>query len=218
MSRNAPSRTRARRVVLSAVVGLLVLVVAGAVMLGSELGRSSAFSSPGAFGEPPRGEGGTAMLAADGAASAADGVMPDGVSAFDEQYAGVVDLDPGLLAALRAAAADAAGDGIEVLVNSGWRSPAYQEQLLDEAVAEYGSEAEAARWVATAETSAHVAGTAVDVGSYDAIDWLQEHGARYGLCPTYDNEPWHFEWNTDAIAEGCPAVYWDPTDDPRMQG
>ncbi|MET4159481.1 D-alanyl-D-alanine carboxypeptidase family protein [Agromyces sp. PvR057] len=202
---------------LTAVVGLLVLVGGGAVMLGSALG-SSAFPAAGAFGERPPGEGGTAELAADGAATEADGVLPDGVGAFDEQYPGVVNLDPALLGALRAAAADAAEEGIEVFVSSGWRSPGYQEQLLEEAVAEYGSEAEAARWVATAETSEHVAGNAVDVGSYDAIDWLQEHGARYGLCPTYDNEPWHFERHAEAIDEGCPAVYWDPTRDPRMQG
>jgi len=217
MSRNAPSRSRARTTLLAAVVGLLVVVIAAAVMLGSTL-ASSAFPATGAFGERPRGEGGTAMAVSDGAATEADGVLPDGVSVFDDRYPGVVNLDPELLGALRAAASDAADSGIEVFVNSGWRSPAYQEHLLEEAVVEYGSEAEAARWVATAATSSHVAGTAVDVGSYDAIDWLQEHGARYGLCPTYDNEPWHFEPHPEAIDQGCPAKYWDPTQDPRMQG
>ncbi len=217
MSRNAPSGTRARTILLAAAFGLLVLVIAGAAMLGSTLG-SAAFPAAGAFGERSRGEGGTATVVSDGSATEADGVLPDGVSVFDEHYPGVVDLDPDLLSALRAAASDAAGSGIEVFVNSGWRSPSYQEQLLEEAVVEYGSEAEAARWVATADTSAHVAGTAVDVGSYDAIDWLQEHGAGYGLCPTYDNEPWHFELHPEAIDQGCPAVYWDPTQDPRMQG
>ena len=48
----------------------------------------------------------------------------------------VANLDPALLGALRRAATDAAGDGIEFHVNSGWRSPDYQEQLLREAVAE----------------------------------------------------------------------------------
>ncbi|HET9737332.1 MAG TPA: D-alanyl-D-alanine carboxypeptidase family protein, partial [Solirubrobacteraceae bacterium] len=60
---------------------------------------------------------------------------------------------------------------------SGWRSPQYQEQLLHGAVSEYGSEEEAARWVATAETSAHVSGDAVDIGPSDATAWLSEHGA-----------------------------------------
>ena len=157
------------------------------------------------------------MVSADGAVTEADGVMPDGVTVFDEQHPGVVNLDPDLLHALRASATDAAEDGIEFIVNSGWRSAEYQDQLLDEAVATYGSEAEAARWVATADTSAHVSGDAVDIGDFDAAAWLSEHGARYGLCPIYDNEPWHFELRPDAPVQGCPATYADPTQDPRMQ-
>ena len=37
------------------------------------------------------------MAMADGAVTEADGVMPDGVTVFDEQYPGVVNLDPDLL-------------------------------------------------------------------------------------------------------------------------
>ncbi len=84
-------------------------------------------------------------------------------------------------------------------------------------VATYGSETEAARWVATADTSAHVSGEAVDIGASDAAAWLSQYGARYGLCPIYDNEPWHFELRPDATVQGCPATYADPTQDPRMQ-
>jgi zinc D-Ala-D-Ala carboxypeptidase len=129
----------------------------------------------------------------------------------------VANLDPSLLTALRRAATDAAEVGVELRVNSGWRSPGYQEQLLREAVSEYGSEEEAARWVATADTSAHVSGDAVDIGPFDATAWLSEHGARYGLCPIYGNEPWHYELNLEATSDGCPPVYADPTQDPRMQ-
>ena len=88
--------------------------------------------------------------------------------------------------------------------------------LFREAVSKYGSEEEAARWVATAETSAHVSGDAVDVGP-DATAWLSEHGAEYGLCQIYGNEPWHYELRPDAIDQGCPPMYADPTQDPRMQ-
>ena len=86
----------------------------------------------------------------------ADGVVPDGVtvSAFDEQVPAVGMLDPDLLDVLRAATADAQTEGVGVLVNSGWRSPDDQEALLTDAVAQYGSHVEAARWVATTETSA----------------------------------------------------------------
>jgi D-alanyl-D-alanine carboxypeptidase len=147
----------------------------------------------------------------------ADGVLPDAVTVFDDGYPGVTNLDPRLLRALRQAASDAAGDGVELYVNSGWRSPEYQDQLLRDAVSRYGSEQEAARWVATADTSPHVSGDGVDIGPAGAATWLSVHGAAYGLCEIYANEPWHYELRHQAIRHGCPAVYADPTHDPRMQ-
>ena len=143
--------------------------------------------------------------------------MPDGVTVFDEEIPAVAKLDPDLLGAVRRAATDAADDGVEFSVSSGWRSPEYQEQLLREAVSEHGSEKEAARWVATADTSPHVSGDAIDIGPFDATAWLSVHGAEYGLCQIYSNEPWHYELRPDAIARGCPDMYADPTHDPRMQ-
>jgi zinc D-Ala-D-Ala carboxypeptidase len=151
-----------------------------------------------------------------GALGEADGAVPDGVTVFDDDIPAVANLDPDLLAALRRAATDAADDGVEFFVNSGWRSPEYQDQLLREAIAEYGSEEEAARWVATPATSAHVTGDAVDIGHFDATAWLSEHGAEYGLCQIYRNEPWHYELRPEAIDDGCPRMYADPTQDPRM--
>jgi D-alanyl-D-alanine carboxypeptidase len=139
------------------------------------------------------------------------------VTVFDDEIPAVAKLDPDLLGALRTAATDAADDRVTFFVNSGWRSPAYQEQLLREAISEYGSEAEAARWVSTPTTSAHVSGNAVDVGHSDATAWLSEHGAEYGLCQIYGNEPWHYELRPDAVDGGCPPMYADPTHDPRMQ-
>ncbi|MFH9134193.1 M15 family metallopeptidase [Streptomyces sp. NPDC017524] len=147
----------------------------------------------------------------------ADGVVPDGVTVLDDGIPAVAHLDADLLAALRRAAREAARDGVEFAVNSGWRSPEYQNQLLREAIARYGSEAEAARWVATATTSPHVSGDAVDIGPADATEWLTEHGAAYGLCQTYRNEPWHYELRTEATDRGCPRMYADPTRDPRMR-
>jgi zinc D-Ala-D-Ala carboxypeptidase len=151
-------------------------------------------------------------------ASSADGVVVrDGVTVDDDEYPALTKLDPALLAALRRAAADSASDGVVLYVNSGWRSAADQEKLLDDAVAEYGSREEAARWVATPTTSAHVSGDAVDIGHAEATAWLSEDGAAYGLCQIYANEPWHYELRPDAVASGCPAPYADPTQDPRMQ-
>jgi LAS superfamily LD-carboxypeptidase LdcB len=138
------------------------------------------------------------------------------VTVFDDDLPAVAKLDPDLLGALRQAATDAAGGGVAFFVTSGWRSPGHQERLLREAVAEYGSEEEAARWVASVDTSAHVSGDAIDVGSAAAA-WLSEHGAAYGLCQTYGNESWHYELRPEAIHESCPPMYADPTQDPRMQ-
>jgi D-alanyl-D-alanine carboxypeptidase len=152
-----------------------------------------------------------------GAPDEADGALPDGVTVFDAEYPGVANLDPALLQALREAATDAADDGVTFSITSGWRSPEYQHQLLREAVSVYGSEEEAARWVATADTSAHVSGDAIDIGHDDATAWLSAHGTVYGLCQIYSNEPWHFELRPEAIDHGCPPMYADPTHDPGMR-
>ncbi|WP_211588868.1 M15 family metallopeptidase [Allorhizocola rhizosphaerae] len=136
---------------------------------------------------------------------------------FDDEFPAVAKLDRDLLDAVRRAATDAAGDGVEFIVNSGWRSPEYQEQLLREAISEHGSEEEAARWVSTPDTSAHVSGDAIDIGPARATAWLSRHGADYGLCQIYRNEPWHYELRPEAIDDGCPPMYADPTHDPRMQ-
>ena len=139
------------------------------------------------------------------------------MTVFDDEVPAVANLAPDLLDALRRAATDAAGDGVEFVVNGGWRSPEYQERLFREAVSKYGSEEEAARWVATPDTSAHVSGDAVDIGSSEARAWLSEHGAGYGLCQIYRNEPWHYELRPEAVDHGRPPMYADPTHDPRMR-
>ncbi|NEB01537.1 M15 family metallopeptidase [Streptomyces sp. SID13726] len=182
---------------------------------GSDAARLNTFrvERPGA----PVQAGGAGEAGQAGGAREADGAVPDGVTVFDGDVPAVAKLDPELLQALRRAATEAAHDGVGFGVNSGWRSPAYQNRLLREAVAEYGSEEEAARWVATARTSPHVSGDAVDIGPSDATAWLSEHGAAYGLCQIYRNEPWHYELRPAATGHGCPPMYADPTQDPRMQ-
>jgi D-alanyl-D-alanine carboxypeptidase len=213
-------RIRIRRILAAC---LLVVIAATAAALGDQLvaSSSSTATSPvdilrGEHHGPPR-EAPALRGEPSGALGEADGALPDGATVFDDGIPGVANLDPELLGALRRAATDAADDGVQFFVNSGWRSPEYQEQLLHDAVSEYGSEEEAARWVATAETSPHVPGDAVDIGSSDAATWLSEHGAEYGLCQIWANEPWHYELRPEAIDDGCPAMYADPTHDPRME-
>ena len=213
MSYSEPARTttrRNRRIRIRRIraAGLLV-VIAAAAGLGHQLLSSSSSTAALPIGVP-RSEH-------RGALGEADSAVPEGTTVFDDGIPGVAKLDPALLGALRQAATDAAADRVEFFVDSGWRSPEYQERLLREAVSEYGSEAEAARWVATPNTSAHVSGDAVDIGRFDATAWLSEHGAEYGLCQIYGNEPWHYELRPEALDHGCPPMYADPTHDPRMQ-
>jgi D-alanyl-D-alanine carboxypeptidase len=176
---------------------LVVVIAAIAAVLGGQLQASSS-STPSPLDAPP---------------SEHRGLLRE----HREELPGTAKLDPALVGALRQAATDAAGDGVELVIDSGWRSPEYQAQLFQEAISKYGSEEEAARWVAAPNKSAHVSGDAVDIGPSDATAWLSELGAEYGLCQIYGNEPWHYELRPEAIDHGCPPMYADPTHDPRMQ-
>jgi D-alanyl-D-alanine carboxypeptidase len=222
-SERARTTTRRIRIRRIRVAGLLVVIAAIAAALGHQLLASSSSTAASPIDvlrsehRGLRSEHRGLRSEHRGALDEADGAVPDGTTVFDDEIPGVANLDPALLGALRQAAAHAADDGVEFFVDSGWRSPEYQEQLLHEAVSEYGSETEAARWVATPNTSAHVSGDAVDIGPFDATAWLSEYGAEYGLCQIYSNEPWHYELRPEAIDHGCPPMYADPTHDPRMQ-
>jgi hypothetical protein len=204
-----PAQTAARRTRSTILAALVVLSARLIGVLNRQSLASSSSSAASPIDTPRRDR--------EGPLGEADGVVPDGASVFDDEIPAVANLDPDLLQALRRAATDAAKDGVEFQVNSGWRSPQYQEQLLREAVSKYGSEEEAARWVAAPNTSAHVSGDAVDIGQSDATAWLSKHGAEYRLCQIYRNEPWHYELSPEAIDHGCPPMHADPTHDPRMQ-
>ena len=221
-SLSAPA-PRTRRIVLLGLAILCVAIAAFVVrrpLVATAPSRSSAESGQSTGRQTALDEGDGVIP--DGVVDEADGFIPDGVavSVFDEETPAVGRLDPDLLDALRRTATDAEADGVGLRVNSGWRSPEYQQQLLRDAVVEYGSQEEAVRWVATAETSPHVSGDAVDIGDigpFDAAEaWLSEHGAAHGLCQIYSNEPWHYELRPDAVDDGCPPMYADPTEDPRM--
>lgn len=215
MTHNETARTRNRWIRSIALVGLLAVGIALAGFLLQQSLTSSA--SPAAsfpsdtLLDDMRDDGRSRAL------GEADGVVPEGAATLDDDVPAVANLDPDLLGALRRAAHDAAGGGVDIFVNSGWRSRDYQEKLLRDAIRKYGSEKEAARWVATPDTSPHVSGDAVDVGKSDATAWLSRHGADYGLCQIYRNESWHYELRPEAADRGCPPQYADPAQDPRMR-
>ncbi|MFB7844339.1 M15 family metallopeptidase [Microbacterium sp. NPDC056052] len=213
-----PRKSLRRPRLFRIVVTLTVLATLGAGTAAAVITAAVA-SRPDYPGPVAAAGGGSASARNGGMPTAEDGYLADGDSvALSDSVPAVTNLDPGLREALGQALAAAEEDGLELRVASGWRSKAYQAWLLRDAVHTYGSEAEAARWVGTPDTSLHVKGQAVDIGPYDAADWLNRHGAQFGLCRTYDNEAWHFELSPSAIDQGCPPMFRDPTEDPRMQG
>jgi hypothetical protein len=105
MSHSEPARIAARRI-RSAILAALVFV--SATIIGVVAARPAT-----------RGE--------------ADGAVLRGLRVFDEESPAVTKLDPDLLRALRQAARDAAIYRVEIVVNSGWRSPEYQGLLFRQA-------------------------------------------------------------------------------------
>ena len=114
---------------------------------------------------------------------------------------GTTNMQSAAATAFTRAFADAKAAGIAPQIRSAWRSEQWQQVLFDRAVAKYGSRAEASKWVLSPARSAHVKGYAIDVHPQSAATWLQTHGAAYGICRTYDNEWWHFEYLATAT---CP--------------
>ena len=110
--------------------------------------------------------------------------------------------------------------GLDLVVTSGWRSWAYQEQLFEDKVArvmsETGLDRAAADEVARPGTSEHQLGLAVDIISNahpelneawaetEEAEWLKAHCAEYGFILRYPPEkseitgitwePWHFRY------------------------
>ncbi|GAD33603.1 D-alanyl-D-alanine carboxypeptidase [Microbacterium sp. TS-1] len=185
-------------------LALGVVAVAGAVALGaSAIGALAGASGVQLPPMPPVFPGPAFSPSAD------DGFIEDGVqvSLWDDDLPAISRLDPELLAAMRAAEARAADEGIRLGVTSGWRSAAYQQWLLDDRIASVGEET-ARAYVATPEQSRHVSGDAIDIGPVDAQYWLISYGSEFGICQTYGNEPWHFELATAPGAE-CPPMRTD---------
>jgi zinc D-Ala-D-Ala carboxypeptidase len=106
--------------------------------------------------------------------------------------------------------------GVAIIPISGFRTVAYQESLFSKAVAKYGSEEAAVRWVGRPGHSEHHTGLAVDLGEAEspacdveppfvetrAFHWLQANAAQFGFELSYphDNprgvhhEPWHWRF------------------------
>jgi hypothetical protein len=106
----------------------------------------------------------------------------------------------GALEAILKGAPPEIADGLQVM--SGYRSPQRQAALWKDALAKYGSAAEARKWVAPPGKSGHNAGHAADL-AYNGVrldkapkrvrEWVHENAAKFGLAFPLGNEAWHVE-------------------------
>lgn len=80
-------------------------------------------------------------------------------------------------------------------VYSAYRSPEVQAGLWENALAKYGSEQAARKWVAPPGRSRHNMGMAADLrfGNDAAREWVHQNAGQYGLHFPMDWEPWHIE-------------------------
>ena len=123
-------------------------------------------------------------------------------------------LRPDALDALLRMVSDAAAEGVELRVISGYRSYERQRVLYEDAVARHGA---GQQWVAPAGASEHQLGTTVDFadaalrqvlepGFAETPEgrWLARNAARYGWVRSYTEanrartgyrpEAWHYRW------------------------
>lgn len=183
--------------------------LAAALILGAPLGHAAPdddadLVGPAAVGPPAQV---SPLSVGDAATDSFGGFIPDGVTltAFDVSNPVIGRLDPALVTAVQDATRAAAADGIEMKITSGWRSKGFQQRLFDDGVRTYGSVDAARQFVASPETSMHVAGKAVDIGPVEAYGWMTRNAGRFGLCQVYANELWHYELTADA-AGVCPPM------------
>lgn len=118
------------------------------------------------------------------------------------------EIHPQVLARFLSAQAAAKEDGIEMVIDSGYRTTQTQEYLFNRAIKEHKTAEEAIKWVLPADLSRHPWGLAMDVNLHhekSGASWLEANGATFGLCRVYENEWWHFE---PLIAPGgiCPPL------------
>lgn len=114
-------------------------------------------------------------------------------------------------------------------ITSAYRSPEKQAELYAAAVAKYGSEEAARRWVAPPGRSQHNFGTAVDFGDGNggllrdpnsrSAAWLRDNAGRFGLDVPMSWEPWQVELagargNGTAATTPGPAYTGAPVQEP----
>lgn len=100
--------------------------------------------------------------------------------------------------------------GVSLVLNSGYRSAAYQQRIFDCWVKQLGSPQAARQYALPPDESAHVQGYAMDIAPPSAAKWLESTKGQYGLCRRYADETWHFEYESRYKTQGCPALVPHP--------
>ena len=209
-----PRRARRRLRAVLLIMASLILLVALGLKITHTIADNAA-ASQAAASQVLADKAAAVQVAADKVAAdqaladkaAADQVAADIKRAKAAQPApGTQGLDPSLAKAFTKARADALTAGLDLRINSGFRTAATQQHLYDDALAKYGSAATARHWVLPPAESDHVKGRAIDVAPAAGAAWLEKHGVSYGLCRRYVNEWWHFELLAPAAGQRCPAM------------
>jgi Transglycosylase SLT domain/D-alanyl-D-alanine carboxypeptidase/Putative Flp pilus-assembly TadE/G-like len=107
-----------------------------------------------------------------------EGMRPDVAAAFDRM------------------AAAAQGDGVDLIVVSGFRSDAEQAALF--------AAHPDPQWVAPPGQSLHRCATELDLGPDSAYGWLAANASRFGFVQRYSWEAWHYGF--DAGPPPCSAA------------
>lgn len=128
---------------------------------------------------------------------------------------GDIEMESQAAEAVKKMVADLRADGMDIVVQSGYRSDDTQEELYQNQIAKHnGNELEAATISAVPLTSEHQAGLAVDFSVDGKLDqnfantpqgkWLNQHCTEYGFILRYTKdkveftgiiwEPWHFRY------------------------
>jgi Transglycosylase SLT domain/D-alanyl-D-alanine carboxypeptidase/Putative Flp pilus-assembly TadE/G-like len=113
-----------------------------------------------------------------------EGMRPDVAAAFDRM------------------ALAAEGDGVELIVVSGFRSDAEQAELF--------AAHPDPRWVAPPGHSLHRCATELDLGPDSAYAWLAANASRFGFLQRYSWEAWHYGF--DAGPPPCSAAGNSPSE------
>ena len=101
---------------------------------------------------------------------------------------------PDVAMAFERMAAAASADGVQLIINSAYRSDAEQAVL-------WAAHPDP-KWVAPPGTSLHRNGTELDLGPPSAYAWLDAHGGAFHFVQRYSWEDWHWGYTLSAASSG----------------